>query len=112
MEIGLKLRTVHYLCTHEQHKLCPIKDQVLSGLSLSNQVLQEWECSCSCHWIKFLEDEKGRTIILDKLLDSNDVWIEKDEYVGRAGDGTIVSLGLDKLKVERYLRSYPNPTDW
>jgi hypothetical protein len=62
-------------------------------------------------------DVPFRTCFLKHVKNSlavnrKDVWIEKGEYVGRASDGTIVSLGLDKLEVERYLRSYPNPTDW
>lgn len=51
---------------------------------------------------------------LEKLLLSGDVWIEGTDYVGRASDGVIVSLGRtdERLSVEAYLETNPLPKNW
>jgi hypothetical protein len=52
--------------------------------------------------------------LLRKLVQSGDIFVDKDEYVGKAADGEEVSLGSthDPAQVERYLQSYPGPKDW
>lgn len=51
---------------------------------------------------------------LEKLLASGYVWIVDSHYIGRASDGEEVVIGEvgDEERIEWYLASYPNPTDW
>jgi len=52
------------------------------------------------------------------LLDSKDAWVEAgDEVVGRASDGTVVSLGnlsgrAWRLNLAHYLSTRPTPATW
>jgi hypothetical protein len=57
------------------------------------------------------------TPILDALLASKVIRIEKGEFVAIAKDGTEVSLGCaaipeDFQAAERYLAAYPTPDMW
>ena len=54
--------------------------------------------------------KKGK--ILTALIAAGHVWYDADEqqYLGRAADGTIVSLGFADLNA--YLEAYPTPRDW
>jgi len=52
---------------------------------------------------------------LHNLLLAGVVRIERDQYVGTAADGTVVSFGtvhIDEASVERYLQKHPTPKDW
>jgi hypothetical protein len=54
------------------------------------------------------------TPTLDRLKAEGLVWVENGEYVGRAADGAIVSVGSihDEVGTERYLRAHPSPEQW
>ncbi len=51
---------------------------------------------------------------LKALLLKGTVWIEDDEYLGRASDGVVISLGVvgHESGAERYLRANPIPDKW
>ena len=51
---------------------------------------------------------------LDALIAAGTVWVDDGEYVGRASDGTEVSLGYvgDEPAVARYLAANPTPERW
>ena len=49
---------------------------------------------------------------LEYLMAIKIVWVEGGEYVGRAADGIVVSLGSDRLGVESYLETNPTPDKW
>ena len=59
-------------------------------------------------------DARPKFLTLDRLLQSGDIWIERGEYIGRASDGIIVSIGTIGFEqdAERYLRARPDPKDW
>lgn len=53
--------------------------------------------------------------ILTTLLESRTIWLSNDDgYLGRASDGTVVTLGNagDEERLLRYLRDHPTPKDW
>lgn len=54
------------------------------------------------------------TPILDGLIASGDVRIERTSFIGIAHDGVEVSLGIiyNPLCAENYLRDHPTPKDW
>lgn len=54
------------------------------------------------------------TPTLDRLLAEGLVWTEESDFVGRAADGTIVSLGMvDRPDwTEDYLTERPTPDLW
>jgi hypothetical protein len=54
------------------------------------------------------------TPTLDRLLADGVVWQEGRDYVGRAGDGVIVSVGSvdSPASTEDYLYTHPSPCDW
>ena len=51
---------------------------------------------------------------LEFLLALGTLWVEGREFVGRASDGVVVSLGgLDERKqIEAYLLEHPTPETW
>ncbi len=57
---------------------------------------------------------KPKTPTLDALIALGTVWIEDCDYVGRASDGTVVSLGsvYDAGGTEGYLCEYSTPDTW
>jgi len=62
------------------------------------------------------EVSASSTPTLDRLIEEGLVWIEGNDYVGKAADGETVSFGLaddrNKKNVERYLKANPKPEDW
>ncbi len=51
---------------------------------------------------------------LQEYLANGTVWIEGSDYVARASDGVIVSIGNvgREEQVEAYLADNPAPSDW
>lgn len=65
---------------------------------------------------------KAQWPILGSLMESGVIYREGNEYVGKASDGAIVSLGYStrdltgrwsgEEALENYLRSHPTPDTW
>lgn len=86
-------------------KLAALADGCVEKLGMKSKFLP----------IKELEKiNKEPTPILDKFLDDGIVWVEDGEYVGKASDGTVVSLGNfhDPGIVEIYLKHNQDPSNW
>lgn len=51
---------------------------------------------------------------LQELMESGLIWYDKDdmEYVGKASDGTEVSLGCVESEINTYLDHRPTPEQW
>ena len=51
---------------------------------------------------------------LQEYINNGTIWIEDDEYVGKASDGIIVGLGSvgEEERMERYLKACPTPDKW
>lgn len=51
---------------------------------------------------------------LNAMLNSGDIFIDKNDYVGIASDGDRVTIGWvgRESEIEDYLSSYPTPEDW
>lgn len=49
---------------------------------------------------------------LSRLIVRGVVWEKDGEWVGRAADGKVVSLGSTPADAERYLSNYPDPQGW
>jgi hypothetical protein len=54
----------------------------------------------------------SHTPLLDHLVVRGVVCDRDGEWVGRAADGTTVSLGSTPEDAERYLTQHPDPKDW
>lgn len=52
------------------------------------------------------------TPILSRLIIRGVVWERNGEWVGRAADGMVVSLGSTPADAENYLSQHPIPEDW
>jgi len=60
--------------------------------------------------------KKGVTVYVElaRAVLAGRVWRDGSSYIGKAGDGTVVSLGIVGCedKVERYLAANPDPNRW
>lgn len=54
------------------------------------------------------------TPLLDSLLASGVVWVEGSDYIGRASDGVVVSIGIVGMErtAEDYLKIHSTPDTW
>lgn len=54
----------------------------------------------------------GEAHLLDKLIADGIVWVDGNEYVGRASDGAEVNIGWNRKSAETYVEFHPSPAEW
>jgi len=59
-------------------------------------------------------NEKAKTPVLDSLIESGAVWLDKRTYYGRASDGVKVQLGAlgYETELDGYLYFHRTPDKW
>jgi hypothetical protein len=54
------------------------------------------------------------SFLLQLLIAEGRIWLDEEDYVGKAADGVIVSLGVlgGEKQLSEYLSTHPDPEDW